>query len=438
MGAEEGSMQVTHLCFALVVASLAVVATTSHGVEGEVHVMRAEDFLRQIHVKPPEVHALNEHDEGVGPFHAVSAHFSQHLSDLGPPIEADAEDYHEHSDLGESASVDAKVDVNRLSDAEQAALNLEAAQKFPETHARIAKLSRKIGPARIQLNKLRLKKARAHRLYERHVQLMTKPGAEAAEIKAESHLQELRHAETRLASRLGNAQMRRDKLGHELAKQEAMGLINKKAVLLYSAYKKKYHRQSLRKQSKFKRMALLGAEKAAKTKFRSFMATRKHTLRQKLEAANTKYQNTLNERNTKRALRQKRRALKQASQLAEMRVEEQHRVKAQAQAMFQEYVKHYEEAQEAATESDLGESASPVVEHRSLPAAQKVEKTEDDLGESASVTETRSSSPQPPNARTEQLGKLNDILKNLDSVKTKKPVAPKPVAPTPFGLIPID
>merc|ERR1712070_1014004 len=258
MGAEEGSMQVTHLCFALVVASLAVVATTSHGVEEEVHVMRAEDFLRQIHVKPPEVHALNEHDEGVGPFHAVSAHFSQHLSDLGPPIEADAEDYHEHSDLGESASVDAKVDVNRLSDAEQAALNLEAAQKFPETHARISKLIRKIGPARIQLNKLRLKKARAHRLYERHVQLMTKPGAEAAEIKAESHLQELRHAETRLASRLGNAQMRRDNLGHELAKQEAMGLINKKAVLLYSAYKKKYHRQSLRKQSKFKRMALQG------------------------------------------------------------------------------------------------------------------------------------------------------------------------------------
>merc|ERR1711865_397814 len=109
--------------------------------------MRAEDFLRHIHVKPPpDVHALNEPEEGAGPFHAVSAHFSKHLSDLGPPIEAAAEDNTEHSDLGESASVGAKVDVNRLSDAEQAALNLEAAHKFPKTHARIAELSRKIGP----------------------------------------------------------------------------------------------------------------------------------------------------------------------------------------------------------------------------------------------------------------------------------------------------
>jgi hypothetical protein len=322
----------------------------------------------------------------------------------------------DETDLGESETISAaSVHLHGLSAADQAALNLEAAQAYPKSAAKIKHLRKRLLPLQHKVQQLAVARVRAHaavhareklvdKMEQRHeFNLMTDPHAEEKQLAAEARLKKLQDTESSLKFRFLNTAKTRAGLGAKLKEQEDLQRVQEKALLLFHKYKKRdlahkaMHRNVQSKfRSKFQAASLKAAESAAKKKYHQYVQ-REHARSKLRQVARAKM------RMKRRALRRKSEALAEAKREADDEV----RVRAQAEAMFKEFKSRFLEEQQ---------------ESRAMSSESQ------DLGESADV---ESSTPASSH------GKLSMVESTLDQIQAsvhKLPSAPPATQKKVFGL----
>jgi len=350
--------------------------------------------------------------------------------------------------LGESMENEGELNIEQLSAAEQARVNLEATSAFPDEAKRMQGLRKKAPKVMSQVRNLQKQHGAMVAQLKRHQQrmksmeaesefdLMTNPDAENLDANAEKKLGELRSAEQKLADRLGNAKDKAKKLATRMLREEKLRAVSQKAVVLMKKYKVDYGHKLQDEQKKFKVKALKAAEKTAKKQYNNYVAREKQKLRldkQSMtkrkaarEARRTKRRAAREVRKAKRraarkarreertaaakkrsALRSKKEALARAS----FEAKEDARVRAQARIEFNEYkTKFLKEQSEMRSESsqDLGESGP-------------------DLGESEETLDWQpltASKPQEPHSKG-MMSVLDELQAKVEAAKLKRK-APEP------------
>merc|ERR1711988_1367553 len=333
--------------------------------------------------------------------------------------------------LGETLQVKGRLSPTKLSAAEQARLNLETSEAFPDDAKRMSKLKEAF-PVAVQnvkkLEKLRAKNEKKEHEYkaiigkmedESEYDIMTNPQVAKADAAAQDKLKGLQKAAANLATQIDAAKSHAGKLAREVVREEKLKSVSQKAMLLVKKYEAGYQQKVAVDEKDFKEGALSAAERAAKKKYHEFVKTEQGKLQKarvqlKLDAAAQQERKVARQvarnarekgrklaraqrqmaRKKARALHNKKRALAEAAEAAQQDV----RVKAQAEAMFREYKTAYLKDREMSAQRDLGES--------------------DDLGESNDLGESASldSGGVSPSVQEDSDADENDQLSMLDNI----------------------
>jgi len=287
-----------------------------------------------------------------------------------------------------------RLSPKSLSAADQAALNLETSEAFPEDTKRMNALKKEFPTAVHQVASLRslheqnLRKRKHYEKLMRSMEdeseydIMTNPDIAKADTDAQTKLQSLRQSEIKLATQMSKAKNHAKRLARQVMREEKLRAVSEKAMLLTREFKKRITKKVEQNEKNFQKQAVAAAEESAKLKYEAYMKEAEQRLEldkqsrmkredsrrlgeSQKEAERKEQRNARKKDRAKtRAMRRKTRALDRAKRLAEEDV----RVRAQAEAMFNQYKAKFREMEQARSlasqeshdldESDLGESAS--------------------------------------------------------------------------------
>jgi len=189
----------------------------------------------------------------------------------------------------------------------------------------------------------------------------------------------LTNHEDTLARQTRQVEQSTESLAHQLAHEEAVQELNRKAVMLFRRFKSHYKKKVSLENAKFKAHSLRAAESAAKVRYHTYAAKMRHRLGEDKEHLKVSLLHMEQEREARkrariaaRAVRSKKRAVRRAARLAEEEVRMHREAKTQAARMFKQYMARYHETQQQEymmdSQQDLGE-ASAIAPKPAKPAS---------------------------------------------------------------------